>query len=61
MTFAPKSIYTSDPPEPLADVRAAMSRRGDFDPTPETYASGEAVFEIMAVLEALEVDGEVLS
>lgn len=44
----------------MADVRAAMSRNDDFDPIPETYAGGEAVFEVSAILEALTIEDEVL-
>ncbi len=61
MTFAPKSVYTSDPPETLADVRSAMSRRNDFDPAPEHYADQARTFEVLAALEALAVEGEVLA
>ena len=61
MTFAPKPVYTSDPAETLADVRAAMSRGGDHDPSPEHYASEAHIFEVLAVLEALAVEGEVLA
>ena len=61
MTFAPEPVYTSDPPETLADVRAAMSRRDDFDPTPEHYADQTRIFEVIAALEALTIEGEVLA
>ena len=61
MTFAPEPVYTSDPPETLADVRSAMSRRDDFDPTPEHYASEAHIFEVLAALEALTIEGEVLA
>ena len=52
---------TDSPPETLADVRAAMSRRDDFDPAPEHYADQTRTFEVLAVLEALTVEGEVLA
>ena len=48
-------------PELLASVRDAMSRRGDFDPSPEEYADEANYFEVLAVLEALTVEGEVLA
>ncbi len=56
-----ETFYRKDAPERMADVRAAMSRRGDFDPRPERYASETSCFEILAVLEALEIDDEVLA
>ncbi len=52
---------TDSPPDPVADIRAAMSRRGDFDPSPEDYANESNFFEVLAALEALEVEGEVLA
>jgi hypothetical protein len=61
MTFAPKQVYRNDPPETLADVRAAMSRAADFDPAPEHYADQTRIFEVLAALEALTVEGEVLA
>ena len=48
-------------PELLASVRDAMSRRGDFDPSPEQYADEANYFEILAVLEALAVEDGVLA
>jgi hypothetical protein len=48
-------------PELLASVRHAMSRRGDFDPSPEEYADEADYFEALVVLEALAVEGEVLA
>jgi hypothetical protein len=53
-------FYRKDEPDPMADVRTAMSRRGDFDPSPEHYANEASAFEVLAVLEALDVEGEVL-
>ena len=53
-------FYREDEPDPMADVRDAMSRRGDFDPSPEDYANEASAFEVLAVLEAVEVEGEVL-
>ncbi len=50
-------------PDPIAEVRGAMSRRDDFDPIPERYA-GElniSAFEAEAAMEALRVEGEVLA
>ncbi len=61
MTTAPHKIIQDSPPETLADVRDAMSRRGDFDPDPEGYAREADVFEVLAALEALTVEGEVLA
>lgn len=54
-------FYRKNTPDPMAGVRDAMSRRGDFDPDPDHYADEAGVFEAQAVLEALEVEGEVLS
>jgi hypothetical protein len=45
----------------MADVRDAMSRRGDFDPSPEDYASEASLLEVLAVLEALAIEDEVLA
>ena len=53
-------FYRKEEPDPMADVRRAMSRRGDFDPSPEHYANEASAFEVLTVLEALEVEGEVL-
>ena len=55
-----KPFYKRDESETTADVREAMSRRGEFDPTPERYAD-LGNFEVLAVLEALRVEGEVLA
>jgi hypothetical protein len=55
------SLYKKDEPDPMADVRSAMSRRGDFDPSPEDYANETSPFEVLAVLEALKVEDEVLA
>jgi hypothetical protein len=54
------NIVAQDP-ELLASVRHAMSRRGDFDPSPEEYADEADYFEALVVLEALAVEGEVLA
>ncbi len=58
MESAPKRFYTKDAPDPMADVRAAMNRGGDFDPAPGHYADQARIFEVLAVLEALEVEDE---
>lgn len=59
---APQALfYRKDEPDPLADVRGAMSRRADFDPSPEHYANETRTFEVLAVLEALTVEDEVLA
>jgi hypothetical protein len=54
-------FYREDEPDPMADVRDAMSRRGDFDPSPEDYASEARLLEVLAVLEALAIEDEVLA
>jgi hypothetical protein len=54
-------FYREDEPDPMADVRDAMSRRGDFDPSPEDYASEASLLEVLAVLEALAIEDEVLA
>jgi len=54
------NIVTHDP-DSLASVRDAMSRRGDFDPSPEEYTDEANYFEVLAVLEALAVEDEVLA
>jgi len=56
-----ESFYIKDDGSPMADVRDAMSRRGDFDPSPEDYASEASVLEVLAVLEALAIEDEVLA
>ncbi len=61
MDSAPEQFYTKDTPNWIADVRGTMSRRGDFDPDPKNYANASNFFEVLAVLEALEVEGEVLA
>ncbi len=53
-------FYREDKPDPMADVRDAMSRRGDFDPSPEDYASEARLLEVLAVLEALAIEDEIL-
>ncbi len=55
------SFYRKDEPDPMADVREAMSRRSDFGPSPERYANEANYFEVMAVLEALAIEDEVLA
>lgn len=52
---------TEAPQDLVADVRDAMSRRGDFGPIPEHYSNDTNIFEVLAVLEALTVEGEVLA
>lgn len=56
-----EAFYTKDTPDLMADVRAAISRRGDFNPTPEHYAGESNFFEIQAVLEALAIADQVLA
>lgn len=56
-----ESFYSKDEATPMADVRGEMSRRADFDPSPERYANEASAFEVVAVLEALTVEGEVLA
>lgn len=55
------SFYRKDKPDPMADVRDAMSRRGDFAPKPEYYANQTNYFEVLAVLEALTTEDGVLA
>lgn len=55
------SFYNEPRTNPLAEVRGAMNRRGDFDPAPEDYARESDIFEALAALEALTVEGEVLA
>jgi hypothetical protein len=55
-----QSFYRKDEPDPMADVRDAMSRRGDFNPSPERYGDEAGAFEVLAALKALTVEGEVL-
>ena len=61
MTPPLNPIIGDSPPEALADVRSAMSRRDDFDPAPEHYADQTRIFEVIAALEALTIEGEVLA
>jgi hypothetical protein len=61
MTVPQEGFHSKDEASLMADVRDAMSRRGDFDPSAECYATETNRFEILAVLEALEMDGEVLA
>lgn len=62
MDYAPQgSFYRKDEPDLMADVRSTTSRRGDFDPSPESYANDTNFFEVLAVLEALAVEDEVLA
>lgn len=57
-----EAFRTKDEPETLADVRAAMSRGDNFDPSPEHYANESSTsFEVEVALEALSVEGEVLA
>lgn len=53
-------FYTKDPPDLMADVRSAASRRGDVEPYPEHYTGDTDVFEVLAVLEALTIEDEIL-
>jgi hypothetical protein len=52
--------YSKNGASLVADMRSTMSRRGDFDPSPEHYANEASAFEVLTVLEALVVEGEVL-
>ncbi len=61
MVAPPNPSIADSPPEALADVREAMSRRGDFDPSVESYANQSNFFEVLAALEALEVEGVALA
>jgi hypothetical protein len=45
----------------MANIRNAMSRRDHFNPTLELYANDTNIFEVMAILEALTIYGEVLA
>ena len=54
-------FYFKDKSETMADIRNAMSRRGDFEPSPERYANETHYVEIVAVLEGLLVEDEVLA
>lgn len=59
---APRELfYKKIESDPMADVRHAMSRRGDFGPNPENYANEINAFQVMVVLEALTIEGEVLA
>ena len=59
---APQASFYNEPrAETLADVRDEMNRRGDFDPDPADYAREADVFEVLAALEALTVEGKVLA
>jgi hypothetical protein len=55
-----EEFYRKDKSDVMADIRGAMSRRADFDPSPGRYATDMDSFEVSAVLEALTIDGEVL-
>jgi hypothetical protein len=61
MKFAPNPVYTNDLPSLLGDVRRAMSRRDDFDPSPERYVDEADYLKVLAMLEALTVEDEVLA
>jgi hypothetical protein len=54
-------FYSKNEPDPMADVRGAMSRCGDFAPSPERYADETNYFEVLAALEALAIEDEVLA
>jgi hypothetical protein len=57
------SITDSLPESLLSDVRALLSQRPALVDHPERLAAllGTDVFEVLAVLEALTVEGEVLA
>lgn len=62
--FAPhKILYMGGCADVLLDVRDAVNRRRDPDPDPARLAeeTGHPESEVLAALEALEVDGEVLT
>ena len=56
-----ESFYTEPRTETLADVRSLIDRHGDFDPDPADYAEESDIFEVLAALEALTIEGEVLA
>jgi hypothetical protein len=56
-----EEFYTKDTPDLVADVRDAMSRRGDFGLTPEHYVNDTSIFEVLAALKALTIEDEVLA
>ncbi len=56
----PQASFYSEP-DPVADVRDAMNRRGDFTPSVDHYADNASYFEVLAVLEALTVEDKVLA
>ena len=59
---APQEPFYIEPrPETLADLRAEMSRRGDFGPSVERYANEANYFEVLTALEALAIEDEVLA
>ena len=59
---APQASFYNEPrTETLTEVRDAMNRRGDFDPDPEDYSGESSVYEALAALEALTIEGEVLA
>ena len=53
--------YSKNGASLVADVRSTMSRRGDFDPSPEHYANEASAFEVLTVLEALTIEDEALA
>lgn len=58
-----EAFYKKAAPDPMADVRDTMSRRGDFYPSPERYVNALDVsaFEVLVVLEALTIEDEILA
>ncbi len=56
-----RPFYRRNEPDPMAAVRDAMSRRNDFEPSPEHYVSEANYFEVVAALEALAIEDEVLA
>jgi hypothetical protein len=61
MNASQELFYTEPRTETLAEVRDAMNRCGDFEPAPGDYAQESSVFEVLAVLEALTIEDEVLA
>ena len=55
------SFYNELRTETLTEMRDSMNRRGDFDPDPADYAREADVFEVLAALEALTIEDEVLA
>jgi hypothetical protein len=63
MTLAPASLYRNDPPSLLADVRGLLHARPQIVHYPERLAVllGVDEYAVRDVLEALEIENEVLA